>query len=351
MENEYKIKVKASGCYDILIRPGSLDNAGEKAAAALGKCKLAILSDSNVFPLYGERVCLSLEKAGFKVCHYEIPAGEASKNLDELRGFIDFMARNGLTRTDAAVALGGGVVGDMAGFAAAIYMRGIRYMQIPTTLLAAVDSSVGGKTAVDIDAGKNLIGAFHQPSVVLCDPLVLDTLAPLVLRDGYAEVIKYGVILDRELFDMVAEPGKADVTDIIARCISIKRDVVQADEFDRGMRGLLNFGHTFGHAIEKLSGYTTSHGSAVAKGMVTAARIGAELGMSDCTEAITSVVRAYGFDTGCSYTADELYHAALSDKKRSGDDITLVLPREVGRCELVKMPADRLRELLKTIAS
>ena len=245
------------------------------------------------------------------------------------------------------LALGGGVVGDMAGFAAAIFLRGIPYIQAPTTLLAAVDSSVGGKTAVDISAGKNLVGAFHQPALVYLDTDTLSTLDPAVMRDGFAEVIKYGIILDKNLFDTVAVPGSFDLKSVIARCIEIKRDVVEADEFDKGLRGLLNFGHTFGHAIEKLSGFTITHGSAVARGMIIAAKVARVYGFTDYTEQITKVVKDYGFETGCPYSADELYSVILSDKKRSGSDITLVLPKEIGKCVLEKMPSAQVLELMK----
>lgn len=349
MNNVTKIRVNASGCYDILLGSGILQEIGKAVSERFSKCSIAILSDDKVFPIYGETVMESLRNEGFTVTSYVIPNGEASKNLDTLTGFINHMADAHITRTDAVLALGGGVVGDMAGFAASIFLRGIKYIQVPTTLLAAVDSSVGGKTAVDISAGKNLIGAFHQPSLVYCDSDTLQTLDPNVLRDGFAEVIKYGVILDKDLFKVVSRPGQADINIVIARCISIKRDVVEADEFDRGMRGLLNFGHTLGHAIEKQSNYTVTHGSAVAKGMVIAARIGAAYGMPDYTEEISRVLVDYGFDITCPYNAEQLYASALSDKKRSGSDITLILPREMGACSLEKMPATRVLELLKQI--
>lgn len=341
------ITVKASGTYDILLTKGGLARIGETLGERFKPCTIAILSDDKVFPLYGKTVTDSLQAAGFKtVCHV-IPNGEQSKTLESVTGFIGRMVESQVTRTDMALALGGGVIGDMAGFAAAIYLRGIPYIQVPTTLLAAVDSSVGGKTAVDISAGKNLVGAFHQPALVYLDTDTLSTLDPQVMRDGFAEVIKYGVILDRKLFDTVAVPGTFDLKEVIARCIEIKRDVVEADEFDRGMRGLLNFGHTFGHAIEKLSGFTITHGSAVARGMIIAAKVAAAYGFQDYTEAITKVVRDYGFETSCPYSASELYSVILSDKKRSGGDITLVLPKAIGECTLERMPATRVLELMK----
>ena len=342
-----KITVHASGTYDILINRGGLCSIGQALKERFKPCTIAILSDDKVFPLYGKSVTDALTAAGFRTVSHVIGNGEQSKTLDNVTAFIDCMVQAQITRTDMVLALGGGVVGDMAGFAAAIYLRGIPYIQVPTTLLAAVDSSVGGKTAVDISAGKNLVGAFHQPALVCLDTDTLSTLDPAVMRDGFAEVIKYGIILDRKLFDTVAVPGTFDLTKVIARCIEIKRDVVEQDEFDKGLRGLLNFGHTFGHAIEKLSSFTITHGSAVARGMIIAAKVAKAYGLSDCTDVITKVVNDYGFETGCPYSADQLYSVILSDKKRSGADITLVLPKEIGACTLERMPATQVLELMK----
>ncbi|MBO7111008.1 MAG: 3-dehydroquinate synthase [Bacteroidaceae bacterium] len=344
---QQKITVKASGTYDILINKGGLSNIGQALKERFKPCTIAILSDDKVFPLYGKVVTDALKAAGFSTVSHVIPNGEQSKTLAGVTAFIDRMVQAQVTRTDMVLALGGGVVGDMAGFAAAIYLRGIPYIQVPTTLLAAVDSSVGGKTAVDISAGKNLVGAFHQPALVYLDTETLNTLDPAVMRDGFAEVIKYGIILDSKLFDTVSKPGSFDLTSVIARCIEIKRDVVEQDEFDKGLRGLLNLGHTFGHAIEKLSDFTITHGSAVARGMIIAAKVARTYGFTDYTDIITKVVKDYGFDTDCPFRADELYSVILSDKKRSGADITLVLPKQIGASTLEKMPALQVLELMK----
>ena len=342
-----KITVHASGTYDILINKGGLNGIGQALKERFRPCTIAILSDDKVFPLYGKTVTESLRKAGFGTVSHVIANGEQSKALDNVTAFIDSMVKAQVTRTDMVLALGGGVVGDMAGFAAAIYLRGIPYIQVPTTLLAAVDSSVGGKTAVDISAGKNLVGAFHQPALVYLDTETLNTLDPTVMRDGFAEVIKYGIILDSKLFDKVSKPNSFDLKEVIARCIEIKRYVVEQDEFDKGLRGLLNMGHTFGHAIEKLSSFTITHGSAVARGMIIAAKVAKVYGFTDYTDVITKVVKDYGFETGCPYSADELYSVILSDKKRSGADITLVLPKKIGASTLEKMPASQVLELMK----
>lgn len=341
------IRVTASGSYDVVICHNCLDRCGKMACNVLGRCRLAILTDDTVDALYGSRVMESMTAAGIDCIKYVIPHGETSKTMEHVMGFVNMMAENHFTRSDAVAALGGGVPGDMAGFAAAVFLRGIRYVQIPTTLLAAVDSSVGGKTAVDITAGKNLVGAFHQPSLVFCDTATLDTLPPRILRDGFAEVVKYGVILDKELFAEVSEPPVKDMSHVIAGCVSIKRDVVAEDEFDNGRRQLLNFGHTVGHAIELLSDFSISHGEAVAMGMVRAARMGAAMGLPDCTAAIETVLKRYGFDTDCPFGAEELYDAALSDKKRKGDTINLVLPHEIGNCDLFRMPVGEFGLLLK----
>jgi 3-dehydroquinate synthase len=347
--NEYcSIRVTASASYNVFIVENGLNNIGDYIKKEIGVCRLAMLTDDKVDALYTDTVMKSLEKSGMVCSKYVIPNGERSKNTDNVLAFINFMAENHITRSDAVIALGGGVIGDMAGFASAIYQRGIKYIQIPTTLLAAVDSSIGGKTAVDIPSGKNLIGAFHQPSLVYLDTATLNTLDPNVLRDGYAEVIKYGVILDENLFKAVSEPNATDIKQIIKRCIEIKRDVVAADEFDQGMRGLLNFGHTIGHAIEKLSDYTVSHGEAVAKGMVRAAAMGAKKGLGDFSKPIIEVLKRYGFDLSCPYSAKELFDAALSDKKCQDDGITLILPQEIGKCGLFKVTTKELLSLLKT---
>ena len=250
------------------------------------------------------------------------------------------------------VALGGGVVGDLCGFAAAIYLRGVKFVQIPTTLLAMVDSSVGGKTAIDISAGKNLVGAFHQPSLVLCDTQVLETLENDIFRDGCAEVIKYGVILDKEFFDSLTLPLTKDspmLEDAIYRSVSIKRDVVEQDEFDTGMRQLLNFGHTLGHAIEKLSCFELSHGTCVAKGMYLACVLAQSVGFKDLIQPMEKILKDYGFDLSCKYKAEDIAKAALSDKKRTGDSITLVLPKDIGECVLEKISVSKLVSIVSDV--
>lgn len=247
-----------------------------------------------------------------------------------------------MSRSDVVVALGGGVVGDMVGFAAACYQRGVRLVQIPTTLLAAVDSSVGGKTAVDLPAGKNLIGAFWQPSLVICDTDTLQTLPDAVRRDGCAEIIKYGVLDGAALFSRLENSLPDEIPeDILARCVEIKRDIVAADEFDTGARHLLNLGHTAAHAAELLSDYSLSHGSAVAMGLCSMARACAARGLCSEEDAarIEALIKKCGLPTELPYTAEALANAALSDKKRAGSTLPIITVEGLGRCTVRKIAA------------
>ncbi len=344
------VHVAAGKPYDVYIERGLLDKAGETLKNALGRtCKAAILTDDNVDRLYGEQTRISLVKAGFDVCCYAIPHGEENKNLTIWAQMLDFLARNQLTRTDVIVALGGGVVGDMAGFAASSYLRGIPFMQIPTTLLAMVDSSVGGKTAVNLPAGKNLVGAFEQPCVVLCDPDTLWTLTPEILADGVAEVIKYGVLNDEPLFELLKDGHWHDqIVPVIETSVRAKARLVEEDEHDTGSRQLLNLGHTLGHAIEKCSHFAISHGHAVAIGMVYATRMAIQLGLchEDALARLQQALIANHLPVSASYAADELCAAALSDKKRAGSSITYVLPHAIGDCQLHRMPVADLPVLI-----
>ena len=346
---QYKtINVSASRCYDIHIGRGLLAKLGDFIRPLLGECRLAVLTDSNVDALYGNAIVEHLSNAGYNVCKYVIPAGEASKCAENLLAFLNFLAQEQITRSDAVIAFGGGVVGDLGGLSASLYLRGIKYVQVPTTLLAAVDSSVGGKTAIDIPAGKNLVGSFYQPVLVCCDTALMDTLPANIYRDGCAEVIKYGMILDGTLYEKL-HTLPFDREEVVARCVEIKRDVVQQDEFDNGIRGLLNFGHTFGHAIEKLSDFAVSHGEAVAKGMVIASRMATLMGMCDVADELSALLVKYGFDISCQYGAEEIFESLLSDKKRRGGTISVVLPRAVGDCTLVALELDELKDLLTKV--
>ena len=338
------VTVNASKSYDIRIGAGLLPTLGAEVEK-LGKVqKVCIVSDGTVFPLYGKIVTESLENSGFEVFSYVFPSGEISKNGIVFLAVLDFLARHEMTRTDLIVALGGGVVGDLAGFAAACCLRGVRFVQVPTTLLAAVDSSVGGKTAIDLPAGKNLAGVFYQPSLVLCDTDTLRTLPTEIFRDGCAEVIKYAILYDGELFTYLEEKGlDFDAEAVITRCVSLKRDVVAADEFDTGVRMKLNLGHTIGHGVEAVSRFEISHGKAVAIGTAMVARA------SRCPDAprILSLLEKFGLPTCADSAPDALYAHTLSDKKRSGGTINLIIPRKIGHCDIVPTPVESLRSFIQ----
>lgn len=338
------VTVSASKTYDILIGSGLLPSLGAEVKK-LGKAqKVCVVSESNVFPLYGQTVVTSLESAGFSVVRYVFSAGEESKNGSVFLDLLNFLAQNGLTRSDMIVALGGGVTGDLAGFAAASFLRGIRFVQVPTTLLAAVDSSVGGKTAIDLPAGKNLAGAFCQPSLVLCDTDTLNTLPIDIFRDGCAEVIKYGILYDPVLFAHLEEKGlDFDREAVITRCVELKRDVVMEDEFDTGARMKLNLGHTIGHGVEAKSHFTLSHGKSVAIGMAIVSRA---CGCAD-TPRILGILKKFGLPTSTNDTADEILAYALSDKKRSGNLVKLILPNAIGDCSIVPTPIDELKSFIQ----
>lgn len=338
------VHVSASKSYDVHIGCGLLDTLGTHAAAITNAKKCAIISDSNVWPLYGQHAMDSLSNAGLSVYHFVFPAGEERKNGVVYLEILNFLAENGLTRSDLLIALGGGVVGDITGFAAATYLRGVRFIQVPTTLLAMVDSSVGGKTAIDLPAGKNLCGAFWQPSLVLCDTDTLSTLPSGIFRDGCAEVIKYGVLYDPELFAMLeAEGPDFDRDSVIARCVELKRNVVAEDEFDTGARMKLNLGHTIGHGIEGRSNFTLSHGKSVSIGMAIVARA------SHCpdAEAIITCLERFGLPVTVDYPAEDIYAYTLSDKKRSGDTINLIIPRAIGRCDIVPTPVEQIESFIR----
>ena len=338
------VTVNASKTYNIKIGPGLLATLGEEANG-LGKGKkIAIVSETNVYPLYGKQAEESLENAGFAVVSFVFPAGEESKCAATYLELLNFLAENKLTRTDLIVALGGGVVGDLAGFAAATYLRGIRFIQIPTTLLAAVDSSVGGKTAIDLPAGKNLAGAFWQPSLVLCDTDTLTSLPREIFLDGCAEVIKYGVLYDEAFFSYLERTGpEFDREAVIARCVEMKRDVVMEDEFDTGARMKLNLGHTIGHGVEASSRFTLSHGKSVAIGMAIVSRA------SHCpdNDRIIRILEQFGLPTTTQTDADTLFTYALSDKKRSGGTVNLIIPNTIGNCEIVPTPVENMKSFIE----
>ena len=341
--------------YDILIGTGLLEQCGARIRAVTQAERLAVVTDSNVGSLYLKTVMESLLRAGFTAFSVTFPAGEASKNIRMLNNLYESFAEGGLTRGDGVVALGGGVTGDMAGFAAATMFRGVDFIQIPTTLLAQVDSSVGGKVAVDLEYGKNLAGAFWQPRLVLMDPEVLDTLPLPVFMEGMAEVVKYGCIRDAAFFDfLAARPSRAELMaemeHILYTCCAIKLSVVEQDERDTGERMLLNFGHTLGHAYELAGHYTEwSHGAAVAAGMCAAARLGVRLGVTpaELPERLEEALSALGLPTAIPCTAEDYAAAVGLDKKGAGEDISVILLERMGRAVPHRMPKAKLLEELR----
>lgn len=341
--------------YDILIERGLLTRAGELCKAVLLRArKLAVVTDTNVGPLYAKWVKAALEGAGFTVQVTTLPAGEHTKCVDSLSELWEGFMAFGLTRTDAVIALGGGVIGDLAGFAAATVLRGVDFVQIPTTLLAQVDSSVGGKVAIDLKAGKNLAGAFWQPRLVLMDPDVLDTLDDKTFADGMAEVIKYGCIRDEDFFDFLeSHPSRAlvmeNIEHVLYTCCDLKREVVVEDERDTGVRMLLNFGHTLGHAYELAGNYELyTHGQAVAAGMVKAAELGAALAVTPAGTArrITALLEQFRLPTAISCTHAQYADAVGLDKKGAGADISLILLERIGHAVARKMPKAEVLKLL-----
>ena len=329
---------------------GLLDDCGRQIAERVRCASAAVVADDTVYALYGERVCASLEAAGVRTVCYVFPHGEKSKNLLEYAKILNFLAENRVTRADALIALGGGVTGDLGGFAAATYLRGIPFVQLPTTLLAAVDSSVGGKTAVDLPAGKNLAGAFYQPELVLCDLDTLDSLPREIFLDGCAEVIKYAVLGSRELFALLADiPSGKGLEEVTARCVEMKRDFVQSDELDRGARQMLNLGHTFGHAVEASSRFTLSHGKSVAIGMAMILRAACSRGLcsAETRDAVIALLQRYGLPTECPYPADMLLGALSADKKIFGTRLNLVVPTDIGACRLLPVGVDELSGWLR----
>lgn len=353
MENDNRgktVSVHVSPPYDVKIQNGLFARAGSEIAHTLGTCRIMIVSDDTVYALYGALLIDSLHAAGMETETFVIPHGESSKSTDSLIRLLNALAEKSFTRTDAICALGGGVVGDLAGFAAAVFLRGIRYVGIPTTVLAAVDSSVGGKTAVDLPAGKNLAGAFHHPSLVLCDPTLLQTLPSDVWADGMAEVIKYAVIGDSPLYEqLAAQPEQPDMEEIIARCVAQKARIVEQDEHDHGIRKYLNYGHTAGHAVEAYSHFQIMHGHGVAIGMVIAARYAAHRGICppELPESLIRLLTAYRLPTESPYPAEALFASASKDKKRDRDRIDVVLPTAIGSCRTETIPVEELHGFLR----
>lgn len=310
--------------------------------------KAAIITDDIVDELYADEVFDSFKTEGFQVSKFVIPHGEESKNGENYITLLNDLAEIPMTRTDIVVALGGGVVGDLGGFVAATFLRGIDIIQVPTTVLAAVDSSVGGKTAINLEQGKNLAGAFHQPKLVWCDVKTFKTLPCDIFRDGMAEVIKYGIIKDREFFNQLKDKNNINIENVVRRCVDIKSELVEEDEHDLGVRQLLNYGHTIGHAIEKGSDFQVSHGSAVAKGIgiiTDISRYEGWLSEEECDE-IIEMLNLYDFDLGINMAKEEIIEIMQRDKKRKGKELDLVITEKIGTSMLNRVTMEKLEELI-----
>ena len=344
-----KLTVHVGDTYEIFIEKGLLKDCGKYVRVVSKAKKIAIITETNVAPLYLDTVKNCIENEGFEVVNYIFPAGESSKTTETIVNIVEFLAENGLTREDMVVALGGGVCGDMAGFAAAIYLRGIKFVQIPTTLLSQVDSSVGGKTGVDLPQGKNLCVAFHQPALVLIDPDVLETLSPHFFSDGMGEVIKYGCIKSKVLFERIETENVKDfIEDLIYDCVNIKRGVVERDEKEAGERALLNFGHTAGHAIEKLHNFTDiSHGEAIGVGMVMISEAGERIGLTErgTTDRIRKVLEKYNMKTEVENSVTDIIGAMYHDKKRTGSGIKFIMLHSLGDSFINPVENDKVKEL------
>ena len=361
-----RIHITASRDYDVLLEQGLLERAGADIKEALGlkgdlltgkltDKKICIVTDARVNQLYGQhdhQLYQSLRAEGFDVYKFVFQGGEETKSMETIEQILDFLTEKSFTRSDLLLALGGGIVGDVTGFAAAIYLRGIEFIQVPTTLLACVDSSVGGKTGVNLPAGKNLAGAFWQPSLVIFDPHVLQTLSYDLILDGIAETIKAGVIADKLIIETIERKRNLDdlefLTTLASLAIEVKKKVVEEDEREHGSRQLLNFGHTIAHGIEKCSNYRISHGHAVAIGMKIVSVASDRLGwtIEKSSEQLVDILERFGFPLDCPYSAWELADAAMADKKRRGDNITLVIPVAIGKCRLKTIPVSSLEQFI-----
>jgi 3-dehydroquinate synthase len=341
--------------YEIHLGEGLLGRVGELVGQRGLQGRVALVTNPTVGDLYARTVTESLQKAGFEPFICQVPDGEAYKTLDTVVSLYDQFVVGGLDRSGAVLALGGGVIGDMAGFAAATYMRGVPLVQLPTTLLAMVDASIGGKVAVDHPRGKNLIGAFKQPELVVIDPLALATLDEAEMRSGWAEVIKAGMIGSPSLFERLEERGGKPSLPVIAEAVRVKVAIVEEDPYERGRRAVLNLGHTFGHALEVLSGFTLRHGEAVSIGMVAAARTAIALGLCDETveRRLTALLQRFGLPARYEgYEPGEVWEAMATDKKRRGKKPRFVLPQALGQVVITdQVPKATVLEVLETVQS
>lgn len=342
------IRINTGKEYSVIIGKGLLSTVGQELIKLGVSKKVCIITDKNVQKLYLSTVQDNLTQSGFEVYSQVITGGENSKSGENFLAICNFLAQNSFTRTDTVLALGGGIVGDLAGFVASAFARGINLVQMPTTLLSFVDSSVGGKTAINLASGKNLVGAFYQPNLVLGDLNTLETLPEREFACGMAEVIKYATVFDSQLFETLEKNDKNDLEEIIYKCITYKKLVVQADEFDNGQRQLLNFGHTLGHAIEKASDFTLSHGQAVGLGMKEIVKASVRAGLCDKNvySRLENLLNIYGLIGENPYSLTDLMQTTMVDKKRKGEHISPVVCNSIGDCKISKMSLTEWKEFI-----
>ena len=338
-----KLKVKTSTKYQITITCG-LDNFNQSIDKYIKGDKVAIITDSNVNKIYGN--LLEEKLLNKKVYTYVVPSGENSKSKDQYFSLLEKLCADGFTRHDTIIAFGGGVVGDLSGFVASTYMRGISFIQVPTTILSAVDSSVGGKTAINLENGKNLVGAFYQPKAVYVNTDFFKTLPERELKSGFGEIIKYA-LLDKSVTPDLVKNGISE--ELIYKCLRIKRDIVNKDEKESNLRALLNLGHTVGHAIESLSNYQISHGDCVVKGLIYTLKISRRV--FDLTQTqidkINQIINCYNHDIGCDYSVEQIMDKVCFDKKGDGKAVKFVLLKDVGKPEITKLTYQQIKECIK----
>jgi 3-dehydroquinate synthase len=343
-----------TGRYPIHVWNTALSDTGRLLRESGLSGKVAIITNGTVDALYGRQVLSSLADAGFEAFVYRVPDGESFKTLSTVSTVYDRLIEHELDRNSTIVALGGGVMGDMAGFAAATYLRGVPLVQVPTTLLAMIDASLGGKVAVDHRRGKNLIGAFHQPTLVITDPDVLSTLPPVELRAGVAEVIKHGLISAPDLFEHLEQNGADPIEWIVERAIAVKVEIIQEDPYERGRRAVLNLGHTFAHAFEAVSDFRLRHGEAVGVGLVAAARTARAMGLcsGDVEERVVALLERFNTPTGLPEYQPKMIRAAMSmDKKRRGRRLRFILPESVGTVSIRDdVPEEVIDDVLASVS-
>ena len=346
------ITINTDRKYDILLEEGLINKIGVQLLKNHNNCKVCVIADKNSEKFWGTNLRNSLEGLGFEIHSLVFPPGERTKSFKNLEHITNYLAKHRFTRYDLLIGLGGGVIGDLTGFAASVYMRGMDFYNVPTTLLSAVDSSVGGKTAINLTTGKNMVGTFWQPRGVFFDKNTLSTLPKDHMRNGLGEVIKAGVIMDDGIISLLENhwPNKLPsiTEELISRSINVKKEIVQLDEREKGPRQTLNLGHTVGHAVENLSRYKIPHGQGVSIGLMTMAKISERMGWAEenMSYRLEHLYQRYGINVRCPFHAKVIAKEILADKKRRGNTITLAVPLKIGRCTLRNVPMTEIEDLL-----